>query len=821
MFGVGKHSGRRPFKYHFTLRVKSVTLRDGVCSAAPDKAPFRLAWKRGDKLASTASVTRQGPLLAFDESIALVCTMYRDGDSPAFTPKSASLTLLHESQRGRSRRKIAAVDLDLAPYAGVEATSVDVTFVLAHDGIPAADVALTITSRWLKNYSRPEGAASLVSDSDASSSVRSYSSSAYSSASGAASDQDADSNAGDPSELDTDDELAAAEEEEVGLPTAPARHASGSRAGSAASSGRRTRWLSNRSRDRSTRAEGARALEEEALVAELKADLASSEERASELETALASARSDSNQYSNAAERAERLLNQARGEVAALQKEMSGMSSALSKAAGTATETQAEAAAARAELASTQAALDAARDSKGVAVVEVEAELKAAYEALTSARTELSKKSAELEVAKLSVVDQAGREASASRLQALEAELSRMRGELERYREGEGNASQAEEASAMAREAAVAAREAAAAGTEVTQAKRSVADMALVLADAQAKVEEARQGEAEAIEREAKAKERESEAVSLLTQLAPFASSDAAAELETLLRRAELAAEAGLSHNSVGAIADALFAAGKAANSVGETWRALLLFEHSFVASRRISTLVSVANMHLKLGGERVALALYDHVIDAANATPREVEVAQRKAGEAQAAITTQEAALAALRDENPEMPHMTPALEKRVLLRSLGMLRQGRKLGGDTVLDGSSDDLNKRSVALREVRVKLAQALADKASLGRELQQQQKLHRRARETQQQLKQTATALEARLAEVAEEQLARLEAEAETATSDAGTTGMGNLETEMLRLVLREQGQQIVDLTQSNSELHAKLAAAETALAGAG
>ena len=71
-----------------------MTLRDGV--SVPGGASFRVVWKRGDKVASTRELAPEGAALPFDETLALVCTMYRDtGGGAAFAAKDASRSEQH------------------------------------------------------------------------------------------------------------------------------------------------------------------------------------------------------------------------------------------------------------------------------------------------------------------------------------------------------------------------------------------------------------------------------------------------------------------------------------------------------------------------------------------------------------------------------------------------------------------------------------------------------------------------------------------------------------------------------------------------------
>jgi len=145
-------AGGAKFKYHYSVLVDEVVLRAGV--VAPPDASFRIAWKRGDKLATTRARAAEGGRIKFDETLALVCTMYRDTTGGGFDAKEATFTLLQQQGHKGETRKMARVSLDLSSYASVDPVVKDCGLVLLHDGVPVGDAKLTISCRWLRNYSR-------------------------------------------------------------------------------------------------------------------------------------------------------------------------------------------------------------------------------------------------------------------------------------------------------------------------------------------------------------------------------------------------------------------------------------------------------------------------------------------------------------------------------------------------------------------------------------------------------------------------------------------------------------------------------------------
>ena len=144
--------GTGSFKYHFNVHVHDVVLREGM--VVPEGAKFRLVWKRGDKVASSREIAQASPMV-FDESLSLVCTMYRDPAVGAYAEKEAAFALHMTGPRaGSATRQLARATLDLSKWAGIEAISEELKLVLLHDGVPVGDVRLTLSSRWLKSFSR-------------------------------------------------------------------------------------------------------------------------------------------------------------------------------------------------------------------------------------------------------------------------------------------------------------------------------------------------------------------------------------------------------------------------------------------------------------------------------------------------------------------------------------------------------------------------------------------------------------------------------------------------------------------------------------------
>ena len=98
------------------------------------QAKFRLVWKRGDKVASSRELGKAEPMV-FDESLSLVCTMYRDPALGSYAEKEASFALHMTGPRaGSSTRQLARATLDLSKFAGIEAISEELKLVLLHDG---------------------------------------------------------------------------------------------------------------------------------------------------------------------------------------------------------------------------------------------------------------------------------------------------------------------------------------------------------------------------------------------------------------------------------------------------------------------------------------------------------------------------------------------------------------------------------------------------------------------------------------------------------------------------------------------------------------
>jgi hypothetical protein len=162
------HKGGK-FKYHFSVQVRSVSLRDGI-ALLPD-VRYRVLWKKGDRAASTREVAASSVGVAsYDEELSLVCTMYRDPDRGAaqYLPKEATFTLLcgREGKKTGSFRPLGRAKVDLARHASLEAVSEELMLVLLHDGVPVGDLVLTLSSRWLRNYDKHGSSGKPLASSD-------------------------------------------------------------------------------------------------------------------------------------------------------------------------------------------------------------------------------------------------------------------------------------------------------------------------------------------------------------------------------------------------------------------------------------------------------------------------------------------------------------------------------------------------------------------------------------------------------------------------------------------------------------------------------
>jgi len=158
--------------------------------------------------------------LAFDETMSLVCTLYRDkAQTGHFSAKEASFSLqqVRSAERFPQKSLMAKASIDLARYCSVETVTEEVRQTLLHDGVPVGDIMLTISTRWLKNYSRPDTGQSIVHDSESDRSTDFGFGSESETTSGFYStdaDTDADTNSISgltDRDLDTDEEIEAAE----------------------------------------------------------------------------------------------------------------------------------------------------------------------------------------------------------------------------------------------------------------------------------------------------------------------------------------------------------------------------------------------------------------------------------------------------------------------------------------------------------------------------------------------------------------------------------------------------------------------------------
>ena len=812
--GLGRGRGSS-FKYHFSVEVASVTLRDGV--SVPGGASFRVVWKRGDKVASTRELAPEGAALPFDETLALVCTMYRDtGGGAAFAAKDASFTLLQgrSDKPGTVVRQLAKATVDLSRYAAVEPTREEVRLVLLHDGVPVADMVVVVASRWLKNFAKSEGAESMVSDSASErSSPGGYSS--ESSAFFTDAESDAGSDAGDlryQRDVDTDDEMDGGGGGGGGGSAAPTPRSKTSTPRKALLGLKRLGGGSYALGGGSYRA----------------AAPASADGAMSDLQEELARMEASGREASMEAQRAEEALAalQGRWEEAqprlALYDELCALrdrqQAELVELRAQATATKEEALAANTQLAGAQAA---AAEAKSAAAAEQEKLREQLAAAATAAEAQRSRV-AELEgsIAELSELAAATREEGDSKQAALRA-AAKKRGDEVAAKE----AAAAKEAEAAAAREAAAREEAAALRARVAEVEASEAAL-----------------------------------LTLVSRHVGGAQQAASRRLDLLLRRAQLLAAQSTdtggrapaderarkrAAKEATARADALFAAGRAANEVGDVWAAAALFEHSYVAAPRVAAMLSVANMALKLGETEAAATFYRHVLDGGDASEPEAAMASRKLKETDDALGDVRAAAQRAPDDGAEGgggggAAAELAMERRMRGR---LLAEVRRLGGGGEGGAAADDASVltlqaellslkhecaqlRAAApkaaeggaaaaagggpteaeLKHARAQLATALAEKAALAREVTQQHKLHKRAKAERLALKEVATRLEV--------QVATQQAAQQAAAAAGGGASAETDEEARFREIMKAQNEVVIELREENERLAAKIAVLE-------
>jgi len=270
---------------------------------------------------------------------------------------------------------------------------------------------------------------------------------------------------------------------------------------------------------------------------------------------------------------------------------------------------------------------------------------------------------------------------------------------------------------------------------------------------------------------------------------------------------------------------------GMRANKEEDFALAMDSFELAYLMSPRVAHALSLANMYLKLDEVEVASGIYRCAIDGclrsgehtlAAATDAQLEMARRKLNDATALLQAKlpPAEGAATEDnggsQGPEVTqaeggNFSPRELQEELLRAqkqIGELR-AQLICERAARQADAPSLEKVEVQMeylleeaRRARAATAEVLAEKARLGKELLQQQRLHKRARKADRlMLKEQATYLEVQLATRGDEAT-------ETATEDCGDAVGADIQR-----VLHEQGERIMTLMNEGNELRAQLAAA--------
>ena len=828
---------RSSFKYHFSARVDRVTLREGV--ASPPGFHYVLVWRKGGKVAMTrpAAADERG-MASFDESLSLVCTMYRETTGAPrgahFAPKQASFTLLH-CRDGKpvtsSAKALGRSTLNLAQHAGLEAVSEELALVLLHDGVPVGDLHLTLASRWLKHFARGRdgggSGSSLVSDSG--SEASSYSD-AGSDTSGwpsaaTADDTDADfSDAGsnadvadlgdaqsddDLHDADTEDEMEAMQRRASGL---SATEGSATRARVGASAARAARAgapagcaptavslaaaaAASPSEGGGTGGGGGRLITIPRLrfggkgaavggkAAQAALEVMGS--RVTELESELGDMQQAGLKATSEAEAAEAALAEVRAELDAARAALAQEQATAAAAAAAASAAAVSSASASQAAASEAAAAEAAATATATALRD---QLEATQEALRCLEAISASASSDSDELRQQLLDAATSQARVEgALRKSETMVKTREHELRSCEEafshvsvraatasGVAHALQADleresqRAASLERDAASASAKLAAAGDE---AKRGAEAMGRLAA---ARAERAALGREEATALVA-------HSAALARLFRPHARRGGGGGGSDGGGIAGSAAEKLAA--TTAAAADALFVQGKAANEAGELGAARRAFECAFVLCPRASLLLSVGNMALRLGRPEIATEHYKLVLSDARAgassafvaapSAKEVAMATRKEAEAQAALAA---------GECEPRGHETSRMAGD---------------GGGAAVEHSRRSVAEQMEALageaRRAKAAAAVALAEKAAIGAELLEQQRLQRRAKM-------------GRIRE--QEKLAKLEVKLMTRQSDESE------ETARIREVLAAQNDQILQLIGEKEALQARLGEAE-------
>jgi len=272
------------------------------------------------------------------------------------------------------------------------------------------------------------------------------------------------------------------------------------------------------------------------------------------------------------------------------------------------------------------------------------------------------------------------------------------------------------------------------------------------------------------------------------------------------------------------ALAHALFQEGKIANVAGNTWLARELFERAYMCAPRLAFLLSIGNMHLKLGEPALARAFYEHVDSVASSSPKEVEMARRKMSECDGQLAPQRAALAHVlqsddvRDsesccrsagsscvagaagepvgsQGSVIAGAAPSSDFLRVLRdqlfSVGSSNGSREVTSNCGANASSAPPAQMLHELQQARAAAAVALSAKATVEGLLAEQHKSHRRAKASQKALQEVATQLEVEVVAAAQKD------------DDAAN----------MRSLIDDQQKQIAELTAAQASLAAQLAAA--------
>ncbi|KNC52030.1 uncharacterized protein AMSG_08283 [Thecamonas trahens ATCC 50062] len=156
MLKAVRRIGKKSFKFKYTVTVHSCQV---VHTAKMAPMPLMVAWTRGPRKAFTHAGFVKAGVIGWESELSMVATLYQESDGSGFEKKMYKFALKEDQGKKGGKKTLAAVELDLAEFASLDASAVRQAFDLkpASSMVRSAELELTIACAFLAMLSSEMG----------------------------------------------------------------------------------------------------------------------------------------------------------------------------------------------------------------------------------------------------------------------------------------------------------------------------------------------------------------------------------------------------------------------------------------------------------------------------------------------------------------------------------------------------------------------------------------------------------------------------------------------------------------------------------------